>query len=407
MNERALAAALFLLPFPAAAAEVTPLVSLRVLGGQYFFQGDKGALSGNFSALFAPAVRIDERWAVLPSVSSSYQGTKQVIDLVGAGTLFQEQMDHRLASKLVFQPADSLWRFKGGVGYKAELLRETRDESWTKGLFDYQSVNVGLESEYVFEEPCSVRAGYDYAYTFFPNYSSLESRAAMDFQGQPLARELVGDRVLDTHAHMLSAAVDVPLQDRATLQAGARLTLQDFPNQPIVDAAGQLTAQNRADSSGAFDLSLRMPFEWGSEVRSAATVDLGAASQVSDQNSYDARQTRFIGQYYNYGQVGGGAGFQLLFGDERLPISWSNTLAWTYRRYPHRPIQDAAGLYLAPSLHQHSLLVSTTFKYPMAPRFALLFNFQFGRTTSNQQYEELYRYNYSATNYLFGFTYDY
>jgi len=386
---------------------VTPLLSLRMLGGQYFFKGDKGALSGNFSALFAPAVRIDERWAVLPSVSSSYQGSKQVVDLVGAGTLFQEQMDHRAAAKLVYQPADSLWRFKGGTGFKAELLKETRDESWTNGLFDYRSVHVDLESEYVFAEPCSARLGYDYAYTFFPNYTSLESRAALDFQGQPLARELVGDRVLDTHAHLLSVAVDVPLQGRSMLQASLRLARQDYPDQPLVDAAGQLMAQKRGDSSGAFDLSLRLPSEWGAEIRAESRVDLSAASMVSDQNSYDARQTRFISQYYNYSQAGAGAGLVLLFGDERLPISWGADLSWSYRRYPHRPIQDGSGLYLGASLHQHTLLASTTFKYPMAPRFAMLFSVQYGKTSSNQQYEQLYSYNYSATSYLFGFSYDY
>jgi hypothetical protein len=43
----------------------------------------------------------------------------------------------------------------------------------------------------------------------------------------------------------------------------------------------------------------------------------------------------------------------------------------------------------------------------MAPHFGLLFNVQYGRATSNQSFQQYYTYNYTATNYLFGFSYDY
>ncbi|MBI5243126.1 MAG: hypothetical protein HY922_05490 [Elusimicrobia bacterium] len=396
-----------LLAAPSCAVEVEPLLSLKFLGGQYFFQGQKGALSGNVSALFAPAVRLDERWAVLPSVSGSYQGTKQVIDLVGAGTLFQEQMDYRVAAKTVYQGADSLWRLKGGLGYKLQLLKETKDEDWGRGLFDYRTLDIGLEAEYVYRDPFSLRVGYDYAWTYFPNYDSLESEAAFDFQGRPLARELVGDAVLNTHANMLTAALDVPLKGVAAVQAGLRLMQQIYPNQPVVAPSGQLMGEKRTDYQTAFDASLKVPFAAGPDIRIAACADASVSNLISNQNSYDARAARWLDRFYNHTQVGAGAGLQFLFGDERLPIEWSLGASWSRRSYPHRPIQDESGLYQDESLRQRSWLFSTTLKYPMAPRFALMFNFQHGQTASNQGCRLFYSAGYRATNYLFGFTYDY
>ena len=164
---------------------MSPIYGLQVLGGQYFFAGDKGALSGNISGVVAPAMKFNERWSLLPSLNSSYQGTKQVVDLVGAGTLVQEQMEHRAALKAVYSPEGSRWRFKPSASFKAQLLKETRGETWGKGLFDYRKWNAGFETEFMYHDPFSVRLGLDYYETSFHNYTSLESQAATAFR-QPL-----------------------------------------------------------------------------------------------------------------------------------------------------------------------------------------------------------------------------
>ena len=52
-------------------------------------------------------------------------------------------------------------------------------------------------------------------------------------------------------------------------------------------------------------------------------------------------------------------------------------------------------------------MMSSSLNYPMAPHFSLVFNFQYGIASSNQQFEQYYKYNYTVTNYLFGFSYDF
>src|SRR3989338_131160 len=204
-----LIAACLWLGFAGRAAEGSPPSGLQMLGGQYFFAGEKGSLSGNVSGMVAPALKFNEQWALLPSLNSSYQGTKQVVDLVGAGTLFQEQRAHRASLKSVYTSPGGNWRLKPSASYKYELLKETKDEDWGNGLFDYKKWDLGFEGEYVYREPFSLRAGFDYYQVAFLNYKTLESQAAQNFSG--LSRELTGDRILDSRNYALSLGVDAPV----------------------------------------------------------------------------------------------------------------------------------------------------------------------------------------------------
>ena len=214
---------------PARAIEMSPIYGLQVLGGQNFYSGQRNSLSGNASAVVAPAMKVDDNWSVLPALESNYQGTEQVLDVVGAGTLFQSQWDNRAAIKGVYKPTDSLWRFKPSASFKYELLQQTKDEQLGKGLYDYESADAGFDAEYVYQEPFALRAGIDYYQNHFPNYTSLESQAATSFQGQSLARELVGNYVLDTQNVLLSFGGEGPITDRLILQGSGSLLYERFP----------------------------------------------------------------------------------------------------------------------------------------------------------------------------------
>jgi len=396
-----------LLGAPAAAVEVEPLFRVRLLGGQYFFGAEKGTLNGNLAALAAPALIFNDRWTVLPSASGKYQGTKQVVDLVGAGSIFQEQMDYRFGTKALYRPEGSKWRFKGALSHKLEFLKETRDEVWNQGLFDYQTFGAGLEAEWLYQEPFSVRAAYDFGYTFFPNYSSLESEAALDFQGKSLARELVGDRVLDAYIHLFSFTGSAALGKGWTGDASLGFQFHSFPNQPVVQPTGLLSADKRSDFLTSISARVRRPVEIDFDWRLVGSLGVSFTNALSDQNSYDALRTEFFDDYYDYRELSVHPELRSLFGDERQPVAWSIGFLWKRRIYPNRRVQDPSGSYGALGVSQRDWMLDTTLSYPMAPRWSVLLNLQHGRTSSNQGFEQFYSYNYTATNYLFGVSYDY
>src|SRR5581483_3654537 len=122
-----------------------------------------------------PAVAFNDQWSVIPTLSSSWRGTKSVQDLVGGGTVFQQTQDNSASLKGIYSP-NKAWQFKAAGGYYLELLKETRDEVWGKGLFDYQKFSTNLEAERALGEDSSVRLGLDYYYIDFRNYNTLESQ---------------------------------------------------------------------------------------------------------------------------------------------------------------------------------------------------------------------------------------
>ena len=391
---------------PAGAVEVEPVYDLHFLRGQYFFEGGHSSLAGNLSGLAAPAVRFNERWELYPSLASSYKGTKEVVDVVGAGTVFQEQMEHRLGVKGVYKVPDTPWRVKPSVSYAAQFLKETKDESFGKGLFDYRKLDMGVEGEYVYKEPFSVRAGFSYFMTHYPNYTSLESQAALDFQGQPLARELVGDNVLDAHGQMLNLAGELPWRG-LLLESGYTFMHQRFGEQRVVNEAGLLDDASRNDYLHALNAGVRYPVKFGPRLKGAASFDMAFALSHSNQNNYDAQRTRFIAGHYDYRELRFSPGARLSVGDQDWPTTFSLNASVALRSYPNRPIQDSAGTYQGDSFSQTNYMLSFTAARPVAPRFKALFNVQYGIARSNQEFEQFYSYNYSATNYLFGLSYEY
>lgn len=400
---------------PARAVEVIPLYRISLTGGQYFFASDKSNLNANIKATAAPAVKLDEEWTLLPLYNGNFRGTKSVNDTVGSGTLFQQGMDHYLSFAGLYKPEDSTWRFKPAVNYKLEFLKETRDETWGKGLFDYQTVGVELAAENVYKEPFSYRLGYEFFYTFYPNYQSLESQAGIDPNGNRLNRENAGTDVLDTINNALNASISIPVpydEPKVALNLGYRAAWQRYPDQPIIAQDGEPNDHkpyNRQDFYNSLTVGVTYP---RSLMADALRMNLGFHTGVShngsNQNTYDAGKTRFISDSYGYYSVPVGVALGLAWGDKKNPSTADLGCTWIRQQYLGRLAQDENGTYLdGERQRQDRFVLGLGYGYPIAPNFRLTAQASVARATSNTKFEQSYRYTYTAATYLLGFTYDY
>ncbi len=388
--------------------ELSPIYGLQILGGQSFYSGQKGSLSGNMSGVIAPAMKFNDNWALLPSLQSNYEGTEQTLDIVGGQTLFQSQWDNRAALRGVYTPDGSDWRIKPTTSFKYEMLQETKDEQLGAGLFDYYQWDLGVDAEYVYRDPFNFHAGVDYFQTSFPNYTSLESQAATSFGGQSLARELVGDHVLDTQNALFTIGVDGPVYERLVLEGGAMVLYERFPKQHVVDSQGDLVTSLREDVQTTLMAGIKMPTELNSDLRILPSMDFAGTYVTSNQNNFDAAQTAYLPYYYNYGELRLNPSFKVLIGDPKTPVVWNVAGNFWYRHYPYRPTQDTNGAYQGgTSIHTDNWMFTTGLTYPMAPHFDLVFNFQYGQGTSNMHFEQFFTYNYTVSNYMFGFSWSY
>lgn len=391
---------------PAAAYEATPYFNASLMGGQYFYETKAGALSGNASMLAAASMKFSPEFTLMPMYSGRYQGAKQVLDLSGGGTLFQALMDHKISVKGVYSPSPSL-RLKPELGIKREYLKETRDEAWADGLFDYIRPNFSFEAEYLYGDPFSLRAGYDLYKIRFYNYTSLESQiGAADGS---LARETAGSHTLDSMNNSFYLAGNFKMPWNSLGDASVNFTMRDYGDQNIVDEAGQLKGATRTDAALSADAGWRFPRKISGGRVLTPGFTIGYAANNSDQNSYDAQNTRFIRDYYDYGKVRAGAGVSLRspmagekkFWDARLGVDWART------DYTKRPVQDASGLYRTSKIYLNELMASGTVSWDMAKNFKLSASMQYGRQNSNMKYEKLYKYDYAMFSYLLGASYEY
>ncbi len=369
--------------------------------GQWFFDGKKSALGGNAGVQFVPAYKFSDKFAILPTVESNYRGTRSAEELSGGATLFQDTWENALGVKAVMSPTEK-WTYRARVSGRSKWYRETSDEKWTDGLYDYQSASAGGEAERKFGK-ASIAAGYDFTYLHFPNYQSLESSQSGD-----QARELAGTDVLDSNIHMLSLRGHAPLPARFNIDVAGYMAPRLYSDQHVVVLSGLFADTKRVDTTSGVNVSLNRAFRGPMSSMMAVSLLYGYLGLQSNQNHYDARLTTFIPDFYDYDQQSVGLQLQAGFGHTYAgPMTADFATTYARRNYRSRPIQDTDGSYMSEKLDTTETAVSAGFGYPLTRNIRARVSTTIGRSRSNNKFEQLYRYNYTNANYQFGFVYEY
>jgi hypothetical protein len=94
-------------------------------------------------------------------------------------------------------------------------------------------------------------------------------------------------------------------------------------------------------------------------------------------------------------------------GGEERPLELNLSATVGRVGYLGRVPQDATGLYQGGRIRQNEAVLGLGISYPIAPHFVWTSQFGYGRQTSNQNFERLYKYNFTTTNYKIGFGYEY
>jgi hypothetical protein len=396
----AMTAGVGLFPTFAKAVEIKPVVNAQLLGGQYFYNDANNAFGALASLSASPYMKFNDEWSLVPLYSGNYRGTKQVTDLVGGGTLFQDSQDHTISTKLVRSFSND-WKLKGVAGYGAELLRETKDEAWGKGLYDNRKIFGGVEAERDWAKDQYLRAAYDYYQIHFPNYTSLSSQA--DNSG--LGRELDEPDALNTKNHSMTLSGQIALPANGRLEPTYSYTRRSYDNQFLVNNAGALVNELRHDSIHSIALQGTWPVWVESERRLFGGLTYGWTGLFSNQNHYDANQVFYNANYYAYKTNSMQTDWTLLVGEDPWMLRFTANIA--RQKYAGRRVQDATGVYGTDVTHVDSAYVSWTFSYPIAKGFHVMATASLGWDDSNNQYNAVYQYHYHTGTYLLGFSYAY
>ena len=84
--------------FSLSAAEFIPVGTLALGGGASSFEGDESSKGLDLNATFVPALKFSDKTSLLPGLYVTYFGAKSVQELIGGGTLYQDELSATLTS---------------------------------------------------------------------------------------------------------------------------------------------------------------------------------------------------------------------------------------------------------------------------------------------------------------------
>lgn len=391
-----------LLVSPAIAkVKVLPLVDVKLTGGSSSFEGKDASFSGNFDFSLVPVIKFNQSLSLLPQYQGKYTGSKGATELEGGGKLYQKQQDHALSLKLINKINKGL-EIKSKAGYKYVYLRETKDEDWGKGIFDYNKAIASLEFEKLFlrkQLPGNLKGGYEYYQILFPNYKSLTSKTD-DW------KELSGENPLDytVQGIFLSSNIFFTPKTRSGIDYNYRH--KDYINQLVVTDQGSFSSDKRKDDIHDINISLThilLP----EKAKTSLKVSYGLRINKSNQNNYDTdikRKKDFIPNFYGFTEHK----FKpsVTFG---LPKNTNLTLdcGYNYKKYTDRDIQDKNGVYQDEKIHSETYSLGMQLSYPLSKGFSLEVGGDINHTKSNMAFENFYKYNYRYQSYSVGIGYQY
>ncbi|MEN3013659.1 MAG: hypothetical protein ABDH23_03475, partial [Endomicrobiia bacterium] len=310
---------------------VTLLLSSRLLGGGYSFDEEGTSFGGRVNFNIIPALKWKEN-LLIPVYSFEYSGIKDVKELVGGGTLFQQYVTNMIYIKPVFK-LFSFLKIKPKLGFTSQLLKETKDEEWGKGLFDYYKPSFCLDFELSFNENSKLNVVPSIFNVNFYNYKTLASEK----YGQELS--YVGKDILNFLASELSIDYKINKYMKISLYG----IQKNFIDQYIIKETGEYSLDKRKDISYSVSTSFFVPIKPLGKTTIFSSLEIKFTNNNSNQNHFDVEHTKFINNFYDYNEISVCPHFNFNF--NTVPLNLQFLYNMLLRHYTERLKQDPQGNY--------------------------------------------------------------
>ena len=374
----------------------TPVIDVSLMGGKYFLDEAAASFQARADAFVSPVIKLSDSHELIPVLSAYYSGTQDVQELAGGGVLTRQRRGDDISLKYVY--TREFDKYKPRISFSKALIKETKDETWGNGLFDYATFSMGFEAEQ--ERPHGTfTESYDYYSVKYPNYSTLLSQSATVIDTatfNELSRN-AGANTMDNVNHRF-AFTYTWFPEPLVMTAGYDLTLRSYGDQAIVKKPAAGAALFKSDKRS--DLVQNISFKLSQNMK---PLLLSARAHMtymsSNQNSYDSSRTKYIPDYYSYIELGLAPAVTLGL---KNGAQFGFTAEYKKLFYQGRLKQDAGGNYSSENTDQDTWLTSLSARYPIMNRFFARASFNYQITSSNMRYEANYKYNYRANTYLLG-----
>lgn len=364
----------------------------------YSSLGDGGQMVGGKGAVVvAPVVKFDEKKSAILLYSGAYRKTKQIFVQDEGPRLFSEDIvqnviptyRYRWSPKLIISPS---------VVYTEVRVKETAEDTWNNGLYNYLDVGGSVKAEYLLEAgpkgKRSVCLGVQRFRREYPNFRSLASIAGY---GSFEEREKDFDGILVTLKHTKKR----PTGWSNTVKAS--FLDKRFSDKLVENETGGRDPRKQYD----FTINLQDGLQYTDGTGWGFSLDSSLAYTSSNQNMTEGAfpLTVFHRNYYSSYSVSLRPGCCYT---QRLPsgrlVTYCGEYGITRHAYVDRRVKDRNGQLLADSQVDWTHNLSLKGIWTLNKHWSFGITLDYTKVISNMHYEQLYRYNYEIMNVAAGFS---
>lgn len=380
-----------------AGLQVIPIFTGQASVGSSYIDKDSSP-GANLNFDMSPVLKFSDRTSLLPRIGINYNGVMTATYISDYGNLHQQILDSMANLKLVHELLRNSLKLRIEAGYKKEYARETRDEDWGSGLYDYDNVffSGGIEKNI---KSNTIGIGYRVSDFKFPNYTTLSSQEG---------KELMGVNTFDNNLNRIflnsTFSIMRTRYRRCYLNFDADFDTVKYSDQKIANSDGGYNSDKRSDnviSAAPTIVYTTYDFERDNTVG----LKIAYAGKSSNQNNYDVDNLKFISHFFDYAQTGIEPFFIVKFHPKEIRLKVGYAI--DTKNYTDRLPQDENGDYTAEKTYTRKSTLNMGLVYPFSKKWELSFLFLTSNNSSNMKYEKYYKYNFNSASLFFGLSYEY
>ncbi|MCX5715607.1 MAG: hypothetical protein NTV07_01855 [Candidatus Omnitrophica bacterium] len=393
--------------FKAQPLKIIPIGDLKILGG--WSDTDRGSPLWGFdiAGSFSPALRLSEKQHIIPLYSGEFKRMRQYITQEEGGRLYNTSQIHNASLAWRSQMTDEVALRMTGIGTWS-FTKETKDEEWGKGLYDYEDYGAAVDLRYTDffineKGKFNYLAGFEFFHRRYPHYQSLISLAA---QTAPETHEK------DFDGYKLSAGVEEMKAWGINWSVKPYVLLKHYIDKKLIGDNGVLDiSKKRKDLVFECDATAIKPLV---ENRWEIGVDAYLNYTESNLGYYDSMSTTTIAddvytpKYYTYtaGQIYPYLTYYHPIGKDKNFVLRGG-YSYMERKYTHRLAQESNRNYTNSKQKDREYGCHFMASYPIKKSLSWITTFDYVRDSSNQKFEQYYYYNYDVYEAMTGITWEF
>ena len=346
---------------------------------------------------FSPIIKLSDTLTLIPLYNGEFQRMRQYVSQEEGGRFYQTSQIHNISLCLrkEFKPG---WFFKITPFGTWNYLKETKDEKWGKGLYDYRDAGCRFGLRHNFGEDSTFNVSTEYFHRKYPNFKSLIYLATQQNVDK-------NEKDFDAVKFSFSVSKEEPVK----MEILFYIMLKYFTDKHLVREDGTLDVNNkRRDEVYNLDFNFTFP------LRDNISFCLNNTFFFNHSNLgfYDSKNTLtlsddyFNSKYYTYW-------YYFIFPhliyylplSEKKYVEFKLGYSLLFRKYLYRKAQTEDGIYGTKRQRDLEHTIHFSLKWPLTRKINWILKFNYTLCRSNQRYEAYYRYRYDIYQIRAGFSF--